>query len=137
VITSEQLESHAQWLRDGKGKRLTAVCADLRNADLRSADLRSADLRGSDIRGVNLRGAIGNMEQIKSAQFSKWEVVWTADVLAIGCQQHSIERWRSADSRWIAVMDNNATEWWERYRDLVFALIDTSPATGVVLEVEQ
>jgi hypothetical protein len=56
-------------------------------------------------------------------------------VLAIGCQQHAITKWRNADPRWIAAMDGRATDWWSRYGELVLQLIDASPATGVVLEV--
>ena len=33
-------------------------------------------------------------------------------------------------------MDSDATDWWSRYGALVLQLIDASPATGVVLEVE-
>jgi uncharacterized protein YjbI with pentapeptide repeats len=149
MITSEQLQQHADWLCDGSGKRIEASGANLRYADLRyanlsyadlryanlsGANLRYADLRYADLRGANLSGAIGNMREIKSAQFDEWAVTWSADVLAIGCQQHAIEKWRSADPRWIAAMDSNATEWWSRYGALVLQLIDASPATGVVLE---
>jgi hypothetical protein len=196
-----QLQQHADWLRDGSGKRIEVVGADLGGADLRRANLRGANLRGVDLRGANLRGArfryadlsyadlsgvalsgadlggadlsdadlidadlsdadlssanfcganldgvnlcgvnfcyaIGNMREIKSAQFDKWAVTWSADVLAIGCQQHAIEKWRHADSQWIAAMDQSASNWWSRYGELVLKLIDASPATGKVLEVE-
>jgi len=181
VITSEQLQLHADWLRDGSGKRFEARYANLRyadlsganlryanlryadlsGADLGGADLRYADLRGADLRGANLRDAnlryanlryadlhganisdadlryaIGNMREIKSAQFDQWAVTWSADVLAIGCQEHAIEKWRNADPRWIAAMDNGATDWWSRYGALVLQLIDASPATGVVVEAQ-
>jgi len=165
-ITVEQLQQHADWLRDGSGKRIQVVGADFRSADFRSAnlsganlsgaDLRSADLSGADLSGANLSGAdlrnadfrsadlrnadlsgaIGNMREIKSAQFDQWAVTWSADVLAIGCQQHAIENWRNANPRWIAAMDSGATDWWSRYGALVLQLIDASPATGVVLEVQ-
>jgi hypothetical protein len=130
VITPEQLQQHAAWLRDGSGKRIEVVNANLSGANLSSADLSDANLRGAD-----LSGAIGNMREIKSAQFDQWPVTWSADVLAIGCQQHAIEKWRTADSRWIAAMDSQASDWWSRYGALVLQLIDASPATGVVLEV--
>jgi len=121
VITSEQLQLHADWLRDGSGRRFEAAAADLRYANLSYADLRYA---------------IGNMREIKSAQFDQWAVTWSADVLAIGCQQHAIEKWRNADPRWIEAMDPGATNWWSRYGALVLQLIDASPAPGRVLEVE-
>jgi hypothetical protein len=94
-----------------------------------------AKLRGANLSDADLSGAIGNMRQIKSAQFDQWAVTWSADVLAIGCQEHAIEKWRNADPRWIAAMDPRATDWWSRYGALVLQLIDASPATGKVLEV--
>jgi uncharacterized protein YjbI with pentapeptide repeats len=186
MITPEQLQQHAAWLRDGSGKRIEAVNADLswanlsradlRDANLRGAnlsdanlsgaDLRDADLSGADLRwanlsganlsgadlrwanlsganlsganlsGADLRWAIGNMREIKSAQFDQWTVAWSSDVLAIGCQQHAIEKWRTADPRWIAAMDSQASNWWSRCGALVLQLIDASPATGVVLEAQ-
>jgi uncharacterized protein YjbI with pentapeptide repeats len=160
VITPEQLRQHADWLIDGSGQRIEASSANLRYADLCYANLRYADLRGANLRGANLRyadlssadlsgadlssadlryanlrGAIGNMREIKSAQFDQWTVAWSSDVLAIGYQQHAITKWRNADPRWIAAMDSSATDWWSRYGELILQLIDVSPATGVVLEV--
>jgi uncharacterized protein YjbI with pentapeptide repeats len=150
VITVEQFQQHADWLRNGTGKRIEAIAANLRGANLRYANLRYANLHGANLSGANLSyadlyganlsyadlyGAIGNMREIKSAQFDQWAVTWSADVLAIGCQQHAIEKWRNADPRWIAAMDQHASDWWSRYGALVLQLIDASPATGVVLEV--
>ena len=196
MITSEQLQQHADWLRDGSGKRIEVFDANLRganlsganlshanlddadlsyanlgdadlsyaklryvnlrganlsganlryanlshanlrDADLSYANLRDVNLRGANLRYANLRGAIGNMREIKSAQFDQWAVTWSADVLAIGCQQHAIEKWLNADPRWIAAMDSGATDWWSRYGALVLQLIDASQATGKVVEVE-
>ena len=151
MITSEQLQQHADWLRDGSGKRIEVFDANLGDADLSYANLRDVNLRGANLRYANLShanlrdadlsyanlsGVIGNMREIKSAQFDQWAVTWSADVLAIGCQQHAIEKWRNADPRWIAAMAPGASDWWSRYGALVLQLIDASPATGKVLEVQ-
>jgi uncharacterized protein YjbI with pentapeptide repeats len=168
MITAEQLQSHANWLRDRSGIKLECVNANLSGADLSGADLRCANLSGANLRcanlrcanlsganlsganlsgadlrcaslrcanlrGANLRHAVGNMREIRSAHFETWPVVWSSDILAIGCQQHSIEKWRNADPGWIAAMDLNATYWWSRYGASVLQLIDASAATGVVL----
>jgi uncharacterized protein YjbI with pentapeptide repeats len=172
MITNEQLQQHAAWIRDGSGMRLEAIntnlaganlrWANLQEAELHGANLSGANLKGADLRwanlqetnlaganlccanlqeaelhGANLKGAIGNMSEIKSAQFDQWAVTWSADVLAIGCQQHAIEKWRNADPRWIAAMDSGATDWWSRYGAVVLQLVDASPATGVVLEQQE
>ena len=136
MITVEQLQQHADWLRYGTGKRIEVANASLRYASLIGANLRGADLRSASLRAADLRDAIGNMREIKSAQFDQWAVTWSADVLAIGCQQHAIEKWRNADPRWIAAMDSGASDWWSRYGALVLQLIDASPATGMVVEVQ-
>jgi hypothetical protein len=111
--------------------------ANLAGANLAGADLAGANLAGANLAGANLAGAIGNMREIKSAQFDSYSVAWTSDVLAIGCQQHSIERWRTADPRWIAAMAHDATDWWERYGALVLIMIEASPATGKVMDGEE
>ena len=161
MITPEQLQMHDDWCRDGSGQRIEAIGAELIGANLSGANLSGADLsvanlsvanlsganlsganmsganmRRANLSGANLRRAIGNMREIKSAQIDQWAVTWSADVLVIGCQQHAIEKWRNADPRWIAAMGNRAAEWWSRYGGLVLQLIDASPATGVVLEVQ-
>jgi hypothetical protein len=49
--------------------------------------------------------------------------------MTIGCQSHLIDLWRKSDPRWIAAMDNKATEWWSKFGSIILALIDASPAT--------
>ena len=121
----ETLRLHVLWLLgDSVGKR-----ADLQDANLRGANLQGADLQDANLRGANLRGACGNMREIKSAQFDKWAVTWTADTLQIGCQRHPIALWKKADPRWIAAMDSTAPDWWAKFGPLVLQMIDLSPAT--------
>ena len=120
-------------LRDADMRDADLREADMRDADLREADLRGANLRGADLSNINLNGTIGNMLQIKSAQFDTWPITWTRDqsgvtTLQIGCQKHDAEEWRSATPDWIDEMDEDATDWWNRYRDIVLALVDASPA---------
>src|SRR5574343_389740 len=98
--------------------------ADLTKADLRRADLRDADLRGADLRGADLRLAIGNKEEVRSMQIEKWDIVFTKDVLAIGCQQHSIEKWRNFTDSEIHRMDSYALDWWKKWKDFVFMAIE-------------
>lgn len=118
------LAGHRQWLEGGGSER----------ADLGYADLRGANLRGADLRGANLWGAIGNMREVKTAHFDRWEIAWTTDptgqvTIQIGCQRHDLTRWEKSDPRWIAALDHDATEWWGKYRDVVLTLVKASPAT--------
>jgi len=107
------------------------IDANLYGADLRGADLIDADLRGADLRGAHLLCS-GNMLEIKTAQFDTWSIGYTHDTLQIGCQRHTIEKWRKWDTpagrKWIAQMDEEAAEWADKYLALVLQLIDASPA---------
>jgi len=102
--------------------------ANLRSADLRYANLQSANLQSANLRYADLRYAIGNMSEVKSLQFEKWVVTYTHDTMTIGCQSHPIDLWRKSDPRWIAAMDEHATEWWGKFGTIILALIDASPA---------
>ena len=117
--------------------------ANLRGANLSYANLRGANLRGANLSGANLsganlycanllgadlRGAIGNMREVKSLQIDTWPVTYTAEVMQIGCQRHSIDLWRKSDPRWIAAMDPKATEWWAKFGPTILAIIEMSPA---------
>ena len=128
------LADHKKWLDDEPdGVRADLRGADLRGADLRGANLRGADLSGADLSYANLSGAnlwatIGNMKEVKSLQIDTWPVTYTAEVMQIGCQRHSIDLWRKSDSRWIAVMDSKAADWWAKFGPTILALIEMSPA---------
>ena len=71
MITSEQLDLHAAWLRsESDGRRLFLSDADLRDADLRDSDLRNANLRDADLRGSNLEGADLRGSNLEGADLS-------------------------------------------------------------------
>ena len=148
---TEALKLHAMFLADEPGGQRFSVDiygqnlkgADLRDADLRAANLRDADLRAANLRDADLRDAylggadltdanlfncIGNMRQIKSAQFEKWGLTWTHDTLQIGCQNHSIEDWKNFTDEQISKMDSGALKWWKKYKEIIFALLEASPA---------
>ena len=107
--------------------------ANLRGADLSDANLRGADLSDASFRGADLYGVVGNMREIKSAQFDIYSCAWSCTpdgitLLSIGCQSHDLEKWRLADPQWIAAMADNATDWWASYGAILLALVDASPA---------
>lgn len=100
--------------------------ANLSRADLRGANLSDADLRRADLRGANLRGAIGNNKEIKTIQLGTWTVVLTKYVMAIGCQQHSIEQWFSFTDDEIKRMDIKAIEWWNKNKQIIKMIVENN-----------
>ena len=96
--------------------------ADLYGADLRGADLHGADLRGADLHGADLRfmrSADGFVLACMNA--GKYQVVAAKDRIAIGCQMHAVNEWRAFDDDTIARMGSGALEWWNKWKELVFA----------------
>ena len=100
--------------------------ADLSGANLRSVELRGANLRAADLSGADLRWCIGNMREIKSAQFDTYDVTWTKDALAIGCQQHPIKEWWQFDDTIITNMDRDALLWWKKWKLVLQQIIEMS-----------
>ena len=149
VRLSDALEAHGRWLAvEGDGERMDWSSADMSGADMSGANMRYANMRYADMRYANMRyakmryadmsgadmsGTIGNMREIKSAQFDQWPLTWTTTpdgevTLQIGCQRHNLSLWEKSDPRWINAMGPKAAEWWAKYRDVVLALVKASPA---------
>ncbi len=114
------------------GANLTG--ADLRGADLTGANLCYADLRGAILRGANLFGVnlfntVGNLAEVKSLHIDTYIVTYTADRLQIGCKNHSFGEWCGFGDDAISEMDSRALEWWKKHKDIIFQIIELSPAT--------
>jgi len=97
--------------------------ANLRGADLRGADLGRANLGGADLGGADLRGAMGNMQEVFSAQLDIWAITWTREMLFIGCQGWPIVAWWSFGDEEIAEMDRRALEWWQTWKPVLGQMI--------------
>ena len=138
------LESHRKYLNheDG-GARANLRLVDLSGADLRWVDLRGADLSGvylrwADLRGADLSGAVlrgadlrnctRNGKQIKTFQSGKYTINLTADIIQIGCINHSIEGWFNFGDEDIESMDDGALEWWRMWKPILKQIIEASPA---------
>ena len=129
-------------------------CANLTDADLTDADLRGADLYGANLYGANLTdadlygadlrnavlsgaelgevaslwGTIGNMREVKTVQCGTWPVTYTADLMQIGCQLHSLDEWWTFTDDEISRMDADALTWWSKWKPLLESIIEASPA---------
>ena len=106
---------------------IESLCdANLSNADLSGANMGSVDLSSANLGSVDLRWCIGNMREIKSAQFDTYDVTWTKDALAIGCQQHPIKEWWQFDDTIITNMDRDALLWWKKWKLVLQQIIEMS-----------
>ena len=102
--------------------------ANLRHTNLHYANLNYANLYSADLSYANLRYAIGNGQEIKTIQTDPWPIVLTKDTMAIGCEQHSIEEWRSFNDAQINEMDASALEWAKTWRPVIEQIIKVNAA---------
>ena len=100
--------------------------ANLKGTNLRGANLSGTDLSGANLRAGDLRWCIGNMREIKSAQFDTYEVTWSKDSLAIGYQQHLIKEWWQFDDATIAKMGGDMQLWWKKWKLVLQQIIEMS-----------
>jgi hypothetical protein len=123
--------------------------ADLRNTDLQNADLLVANLRGAnlqdtnlqhanlqharlqrvnllgaDLYGANIRWALGDGKRIKTID-DRYRIVIMLEygVMAIGCEQHSIDEWMNFSDEEINKMDTDAIQWWKEGKPRIQQLI--------------
>jgi len=138
---NEVKRKHRLWLQEVEGgERADFIHAnlnyanlnysDLSNADLYYANFSNANLSNADLSSASLWGAIGNRREIKSTQIEAYSIAYTFDRLQIGCENHSIEEWRSFDDDTIAEMDCGALLFWEKWKDFIFQMIEMSPAVA-------
>ena len=130
------IREHHKWLLDNdEGKRANLSYANLSSADLCSANLRSANLRSAnlcsadlsyadlssaDLCSADLRYVTGNMREIKSLQVETYKITYTQDVMAIGCEQHSIKEWFEFDNKRILEMEGKkALEFWKKWKPIL------------------
>ncbi|EIB7190846.1 pentapeptide repeat-containing protein, partial [Acinetobacter baumannii] len=102
--------------------------ADLRGADLRGANLFGANLRGANLRGANLRDA--DLRGAKAAPLIVYGLRWNVIIsglgkMRIGCQEHSVEDWKSFDDARITRMDSEALEFWNQHKSMLLNMCDS------------
>jgi len=144
-VLDEVVRKHGLWLRDEDGRERADLryanlssanlsYADLRYANLRYADLRYANLSYADLSSANLSSAnyiqysTGNNINIKSIQSGRYQIVYTNEVMAIGCEQHDIKDWWKFDDKTISKMDIGALDWWKVWKPILEKIIKVSPA---------
>ncbi|EPQ7329991.1 pentapeptide repeat-containing protein [Acinetobacter baumannii] len=108
--------------------------ADLSGADLRDANLRDANLRGADLSGADLYGA--NLSCAKASPLIVYGLRWDVIIsglgkMRIGCQEHSIEDWKSFDDARITGMDSEALEFWNQHKSMLLNMCDSYSSGGI------
>jgi len=98
--------------------------ADFREADFSWANFRGADFREADFREASYQYCTGNAKELKSMQLNRYLIVFNKHFLAIGCQQHSIKKWKNFTDDEIDSLDNGALEWWNKWKDFIFKAIE-------------
>jgi len=99
---------------------------NLRGCDLSNTNLRGCDLSNTDLIGCDLRGTIGNMKEIRSMQIDVYTITFTKTFLQIGCQGHDTKKWKNFTNEEISKMDAGALQWWSKWKDIIFTIIELS-----------
>ena len=116
-------------------------CVDLRDANLRCVDLRYADLRRADLRCVDLRCA-----NLREALLPPTDAILASpwgwchiqrEHIRIGCQYHTSAEWAGSSDQAIAVMADNALEWWRQWKPAVLALAEACDPYEACRETEE
>ena len=101
--------------------------ANLRGANLQYANLQYANLQGANLRGANLRGA--DLRGAKHAPLVITSLYWPVHIsgtgmMRIGCQEHSIERWKGFTDEQISHMAGDALEFWNQHKAMLLNICD-------------
>jgi len=134
VIFEMECSTFRELVEGATKEEISFYRADMRYANMRGANMRGADMSGANMSGANMRyadmsgadmsGVVGNSKELKSMQLEKYMIVFTSDILCIGCQQHTIEEWASFTDKKISKMDDGALEWWNKWKDFIFTAIE-------------
>jgi uncharacterized protein YjbI with pentapeptide repeats len=119
---SELLRANLDSICNLLFSNLSNACLD--NASLHTANLYETTLNETSFVNSNLRWAIGNGEELKSMQWEEYCVVYcpSTNVMAIGCQQHSVEDWYNFTDIEIEDMETGAIYWWRKYKPILTTL---------------
>ena len=66
------------------------------------------------------------MKEWHSMQLDTYMVCFNKHILAIGCQQYTINEWHNFTDDEISDMDYNALVWWKKWKDFIFKAIELS-----------
>jgi hypothetical protein len=136
------LGADLQWaaLQNANLQHANVQVADLWNANLRGADLRDADLRVTNLnfaklqdanlqdtnfQDADIRWVLGDGKRIKTID-DHYRIVIMQEygVMAIGCEQHNIDKWMNFSDEEIDKMDaGSLLQWWKVWKPRIQQLI--------------
>jgi len=145
-MESGMIARHAVETAIAQGANLRG--ANLEGANLEGANLRDANLEGANLRGANLEGANlqdanledanledanlegANLRDAKNVPLVINSLHWMVYIsgtgmMRIGCQEHSIERWKGFSDELISRMDSYALEFWNQHKAMLLGICDT------------
>jgi Pentapeptide repeats (8 copies) len=104
--------------------------SNLRGARLAFARLDQTILRGANLRGVDLFDIIANSSSIRTIFTGTYTVVYTSEIIQIGCERHSIADWWSFSDEEIEAMDagQKAINFWRIWKPILQLIISSAPA---------
>jgi hypothetical protein len=89
-----------------------------------SINLRYANLEGANLEGAYLVDVIGNSKEIKTIICSEWSIVYTNEIMKIGCQEHLIKDWFEFDDDRISSMHSSALVFWQKWKPILKLIIE-------------
>ena len=71
---------------------------------------------------------MGEGTHLKTIFLETYQIVYSSEYLQIGCERHLIDEWWEFDDETIDRMDEQATEFWDKWKDWIRCTIEMSPA---------
>lgn len=99
-----------------------------RRSNLIMTDFTNANCKEANFEVAGFWGATGNDKQLKSLSIGCYTIVYTKDILQIGCKQYTFEEWLSFSDSKIDAMDRGFLEWWIKFKEPLFKIIEQDPA---------
>ena len=130
VIHSGYFISIKECLEDGVKRGISFYRADFTGVSLVAVNLTGSKLCGANLRNVYLWGCKGNNKEIKNIDiFEEYKVVYTKDILQIGCEGHLIEEWEVFSEEEILKMGGQeGLDFWHKNKYYIFNKIEEDPA---------
>jgi len=98
--------------------------ADLSLTNLRGTNLQCANLSGTNLRGANLYNSDLYGTDLIIITWSHWTTYITQGHIRIGCQSHTLTRWKEFSNDEILNMNPKALDFWKKNKDLIIGLCE-------------